>query len=92
MSASHAIPALTAAAAIGIILATRWAATHQSRHRHGASAARPPWRRTATAPDPATDTTPPPAPDEAACSAVQDAEEHVHRCWQQLQAHIDRHD
>jgi hypothetical protein len=92
VSASHAIPALTAAAAIGIILAARWAATHQSSNRHGASAARSPWRRTTTAPNPATDKTPPPTPDKAAWSAVQDAEEHVQRCWQQLQAHTDRPD
>ncbi|MFC9219807.1 hypothetical protein ACFT8W_03155 [Streptomyces hygroscopicus] len=88
MSASHAMPALTAAAAIGIVLAARWAATHPSRSRHGASAARPPWRRTAPGPD----TTPPPTPDEAARAAVKDAEEHLQRCLQQLRIHPDRSD
>ncbi|GAA0907329.1 hypothetical protein GCM10009574_100180 [Streptomyces asiaticus] len=81
------MPSLTAAAAIGIILVARWAAT-RARNRHGASAARPPWRRTAPAPD----TTSPPAPDEAAEAAVKDAEEHVQRCWQQLRIRPDRSD
>lgn len=86
MSASHAMSALTAVAALGLILATRRAATHPSRKSHGAGSARPPWRRTAHAPD----MIPPPASDESARAAVKDAEEHVRHCWLQLQAHPER--
>ncbi|TKT06600.1 hypothetical protein [Streptomyces galbus] len=86
MSASHAMPALAAAAAIGVILAARWATTRPRRSRHGASAARPPWRRTAPAPD----TTTPEAPDGPAMTAVKDAEDHVQHVWQQLQARPER--
>ncbi len=92
MSASHVLPSLSAAAVVGIVLALRWAASRQPRNRYEASAARPPWRRTAPSPNPASDTTPSPAPEPAAKSAVLAAEEHVQRSWQQLQDHPDRPD
>lgn len=95
MSAPHAIPALTAAAAIGIILTARWAATLRSGHRQGASAARPPWRRTAPDRHAAASTEMPPAATalaEARWEAVRQAEEHVHRCWRQLGAESDQRD
>ncbi|MFF3851342.1 hypothetical protein [Streptomyces sp. NPDC002328] len=45
MLAHHAEPALAAAAATGVILAARWAATRPQARRQGAGTDRPPLRR-----------------------------------------------
>jgi hypothetical protein len=50
VSASHALPASTAAAAVGIVPAARRAASRYQHNRHGAGAARSPWRRTTVSP------------------------------------------
>jgi hypothetical protein len=81
------LPALTAGAATGLMLLLRRASARSWRggRRHGASAARPPWRRTATAGDPAAANRGPQAPeDREAAVLVQEAEEHVYRYWKRL--------
>ncbi|WP_331724445.1 hypothetical protein OG416_36840 (plasmid) [Streptomyces longwoodensis] len=80
MSAHLATPAVTALAVTAVVLLGRWAASRP--RRHSPSTARPPWRR--TSPTPALANSPE--------MAVRDAEVHVHRYWQELQAHPDQTD
>ncbi|MEV6963250.1 hypothetical protein AB0M97_29650 [Streptomyces sp. NPDC051207] len=89
VSARRALPALTAGAATGLVLLLRRAATRSWRggRRHGASAARPPWRRTGAADRPApTDRGPRAREDQEAAELVEEAEEHVYQYWQRLRA------
>ncbi|MET9915437.1 hypothetical protein ABZZ74_54230 [Streptomyces sp. NPDC006476] len=89
MSPQHVMPALTAAAVTAPVLATRYAATRRREHVHGPSPARAPWPRTPSRPDDHADDALSAAAAEvhdAALTAVQDAERHVHRYWQQLQS------
>ncbi|MEU5364250.1 hypothetical protein ABZ354_12300 [Streptomyces sp. NPDC005925] len=88
MSARHAVPALTAGAATGMVLLLRRMSARSWRggRRHGASAARPPWRRTPAADAPAA------APnrdlgaprERETAVLVEEAEEHVYRYWKRL--------
>jgi hypothetical protein len=83
------LPALTAGAATGLILLLRRAAARSWRggRRHGASAARPPWRRTETAGHPASTHRGTRGPeDHEAAFLVDEAEEHVYQYWQRLRA------
>ena len=85
------IPALTAAAVTGIVLAVRWIALHRHGRGAGLSETRPVWRHTSHGPGRAAAGVVSPAaapPDEAAWSAVREAEQHVHRCWERLQKRV----
>ncbi|MFE4630916.1 hypothetical protein [Streptomyces mirabilis] len=86
MSDQHAATALTAAAVVTMILFARAAVVCQS-GRGAARIGHPPRRRTT----PRDDRSAPPAEalSDAASCAVREAEHHVHRCWQQLQAPAD---
>lgn len=89
------IPALTAAAVTGIVLAARRIALHRHGRDPGLSATLPMGRRTSYEPGRATAGVVSPAaapPDEAAWSAVHEAEQHVHRCWEHLQKRADPSD
>ncbi|MFJ9741574.1 hypothetical protein [Streptomyces sp. NPDC101166] len=121
MLVHHAEPALAAAAATGVILAARFAATRPYARRRAVGAARRGGWRVAASPtaparhdQPAARSrpgSPPPASvrrthtpaatphisapqgdGRPAESAVLEAERHVHRCWQRLRAHSDRHE
>ncbi|GGY97697.1 hypothetical protein GCM10010343_23880 [Streptomyces avidinii] len=50
VAAHHGLHALTAAALATALLVARWRATRAERDTHGASAAKAPWRRTASQP------------------------------------------
>ncbi|MEV5322423.1 hypothetical protein AB0K92_33135 [Streptomyces sp. NPDC052687] len=80
MSDQHAAAALTAAAAIALVLITRTALLRSSLNRTTGTAR--PHRRWTRHPAEAT------PPDEAAL-AVREAEQHVHRCWQHLHTRTD---
>ncbi|MER6572230.1 hypothetical protein ABT288_40170 [Streptomyces sp. NPDC001093] len=86
MSDQHAAAALTAAAVIATILVARAAILHHSgratwsTHRVRPRAAS---RAGKAAPSAGTPS------DDAAASAVREAEQHVHHCWQQLQTRVD---
>jgi hypothetical protein len=80
MSDQHAAATLTAAAAITLVLITRTAVLHSSRKRTTGTAR--PRRRWTRHPAEA-------APPDDAASAVREAEQHVHRCWQHLRTHTD---
>lgn len=87
MSARHAVPALTAGAATGLVLLLRRVSARSWRggRRHGASAARPPWRRTPTGDPPAAPNRASREPeDHEAAVLVEEAEEHVYRYWNRL--------
>ncbi|OQR65669.1 hypothetical protein B6E66_02335 [Streptomyces maremycinicus] len=90
MSDQHAATALTAAAVIVTILVARAAVLHQGSRGQAARPVRPPHRHTASGVGKGAN-----APCAAALSdgadslAVQEAEQHVHHYWQQLQAHAD---
>ncbi|MFD7607652.1 hypothetical protein ACFWAN_45945 [Streptomyces mirabilis] len=87
MSDQHAATALTAAAVVTMILFARAAVVCQSGRGHAARIGHPPRRRTT----PRDDRSAPSAEalSDAASCAVREAEHHVHRCWQQLQAPAD---
>ncbi|WP_327721847.1 hypothetical protein OG381_45445 [Streptomyces sp. NBC_00490] len=87
MSDQHAATTLTAAALITMILFARAALLHSGDRRHPARSGHPPRQR----PTPRAEQPAPPAaaPPEPAARAVREAEHHVHRCWQQLDANID---
>ncbi|MFF4961673.1 hypothetical protein [Streptomyces sp. NPDC001222] len=82
MSDQHAAAALTAAAVIATILIARAAVLHQGCRGHVARAAHSPRRRITSSADKAV------LPD-ASSAAVREAEQHVQRCWQQLQTRAD---
>ncbi|MFF4250628.1 hypothetical protein ACFY1L_05385 [Streptomyces sp. NPDC001663] len=87
MSDQHTATALTAAAVTTMILFARAAVLHQGGRRHPARTGRPPRRRPTSGSDqPAPSAA---GPSDAAACAVREAEHHVHRCWQHLDAHID---
>ncbi|HET9381300.1 MAG TPA: hypothetical protein VFP69_10775 [Streptomyces sp.] len=88
MSARHTVRALTTGAATGLVLLLRRISARSWRggRRHGASAARPPWRRTPAGDPPAA---PPrasgePEGEDDAAVLVEEAEEYVHRYWNRL--------
>ncbi|GGL60872.1 hypothetical protein GCM10010129_00520 [Streptomyces fumigatiscleroticus] len=83
MSDQHAATALTAAAVIAVILIVGAAVLRPDGRGRGARTLHPSRRDVmfhggAAAP-----------PDGGAPSAVREAEQHVHRCWQRLQAPTD---
>lgn len=85
MSDQHAATAVTAAAVIVTILIARAAILHQDSRGDAARTARPPRRRStpgSAAPAPA-------ALSDDASYTVREAEQHVHRCWQQLRTRAD---
>ncbi|MFI1002803.1 hypothetical protein ACIP10_25805 [Streptomyces galbus] len=84
MSDQHVAAALTAAAVVAAVLVARAAVLHQGRRHAGARvrARRGVVRSTVPAPVTVPD-------DQAARSAVQEAEQYVQHCWQQLQARTD---
>ncbi|MFF4585556.1 hypothetical protein [Streptomyces sp. NPDC001388] len=84
MSDQQAAAAVTAAALIVMILVARAAVLHQACRGHAARAG----RRTASGGDRYAPSAA--APSDAALSAVREAEDHVHRCWQRLRARTDR--
>ncbi|MEU7102722.1 hypothetical protein AB0A66_30935 [Streptomyces longwoodensis] len=82
MSDQHAASAVTAAAAVALILVARAAILHQGRRHAGARAH---VRRGATRAAVAAT-----VPDGAAADpAVREAERYVHQCWQQLRTRTD---
>lgn len=81
MSDQHAAAALTAAAVTAAILMGRAVVLRQS----AAYPAHPPRRPAPTR----ADKVPLPFDGDSAVSAVREAEDHVHGCWQQLQAPAD---
>ncbi len=86
MSDQHAATTLTAAAVIAAILIARAAVLHRTRSI-GAPMLRRPHR--VMRPGGATHRLAAVPFDEAAVRAVREAEQHVHRCWQQLETHTD---
>ncbi|MFF3349729.1 hypothetical protein [Streptomyces sp. NPDC002779] len=86
MSDQHAATAVTAAAVIALILITRAAFLHGGRRRT-TYAPRPGRRGPRHPSEAATPVVTPPKG--AAEAAVRDAEQHIQRCWQRLQAHTD---
>ncbi|MFB7509198.1 hypothetical protein [Streptomyces broussonetiae] len=80
MSDQNAATTLTAAAAIVMILIARAAALRHSGRGRAARTVHPPRRHTTN--EVAAETA-----DDVA--DVREAEQHVHRCWQQLQAQTD---
>ncbi|MEU6071461.1 hypothetical protein ABZ864_45260 [Streptomyces sp. NPDC047082] len=87
MSDQNAATSLTAAAVIALILIARATVLHHSRDRAARTAYPRPHHT-----KPNADTTPTLAaapPDDVALCAVREAEQYVHRCWQQFQAHTD---
>jgi hypothetical protein len=84
MSDQHAASAVTAAAAVALILVARAAILHQGRRHSGARAH---VRRGVTS---AAVAVPATVPDGAAADpAVREAERYVHDCWQQLRTRTD---
>ncbi|MEU6587846.1 hypothetical protein ABZ923_01175 [Streptomyces sp. NPDC046881] len=81
MSDQHAAAALTAAAVIAAVLVARAAVLHHSSRG-------PVLDRSTSSGD---ETAPATAafPADAAASVVREAEQHVHRCWQQLPTRVD---
>ncbi|MFD7602286.1 hypothetical protein ACFWAN_17435 [Streptomyces mirabilis] len=90
MPIPHAVPALTAAAAIALVLATRWIAIRHRGRCPGPGTACPHQHPTALSPDVELTEPMDGAGNEEA--AVREAEEYVQFCWQRLQAHPDRRD
>lgn len=86
MAAHHGLHAIAAAALTTAVLLARWWATRAVPSAQGASAARPPWRRTA----------PQPAPAETAADhvaelhatfldpALRETDAHLEQCWNKL--------
>ncbi|MGA5900255.1 hypothetical protein [Streptomyces venetus] len=89
MSDQHAAAALTAAAVIAAILVARAAVLHQGGRTQRARATHPPRRRSTPHADKYKAPSPPAALSDDTSSAVREAEQHVHHCWQQLQPRVD---
>ncbi|MEU2557053.1 hypothetical protein ABZ589_36245 [Streptomyces sp. NPDC013313] len=87
MPHQHAATTLTAAAVIAAILFARAAVLYRTGRSHGAPFFRPP--RRVTKPGSGTRRLAAVPSDEVASYAVREAEQHVHRCWQQLRPHTD---
>ncbi|WP_146608289.1 hypothetical protein [Streptomyces sp. NTH33] len=88
MSDQHAAAALTAAAVIATILVARAAVLHQSGRERVARVAHPVRGRTTPRAEKVAPSAAALSTDAASC-AVREAEQHVHRCWQQLQTRVD---
>ncbi|MFF8592274.1 hypothetical protein ACF061_12630 [Streptomyces sp. NPDC015220] len=88
MSEQHTATTLTVAAVIAMILIARAAVLHRGGRGRDTCPARPPRRRGT----PSAVGTPPPSAGsskDAASRVVREAEQHVRRCWQRLQAPSD---
>ncbi|MFD7705440.1 hypothetical protein [Streptomyces caelestis] len=87
MSDQHAATALTAAAVIAAILVARAVVLHQGGRRRVAREAHLVGGRTAPRADAAASSAT--TLSDAASCAVREAEQHVHRCWQQFRTRVD---